>query len=213
MNTFANYIFDCDGVILDSNRIKGDAFYEIGRQYSLEAAEKLLEFHQNNGGVTRSMKLGFLFKEILELKSYDEHLVKALANFQYLTLERLKKSNLVPGFLEYLLSLPRSSKKWVISASLQEDLNVVMAYKKLDTFFDGIYGGPNTKEYFINKLKLGSRDTLFFGDSLSDYNVAMKTSCNFIFISGYTELKSWREWVVATEVENFHDFILLAKHR
>ena len=42
-NKIETIVFDCDGVILDSNRIKTEAFYEIGKQFSEEAGERLAD--------------------------------------------------------------------------------------------------------------------------------------------------------------------------
>ena len=47
-NDFKRYhslIFDCDGVILNSNQIKSDAFYNVAKQFGDIAAKKLLKFH------------------------------------------------------------------------------------------------------------------------------------------------------------------------
>ena len=40
-NKYDSFFFDCDGVLLDSNKIKTDAFYEIGKEYSIEVADQL----------------------------------------------------------------------------------------------------------------------------------------------------------------------------
>ena len=58
--TFKRYhslIFDCDGVILNSNQIKSDAFYNVAKQFGDIAAKKLLKFHLENGGISRYKKI------------------------------------------------------------------------------------------------------------------------------------------------------------
>ncbi len=54
--TLADYstlIFDCDGVILDSNRVKTAAFFSAASPYGELVAAKLVEHHVAHGGVSR----------------------------------------------------------------------------------------------------------------------------------------------------------------
>ena len=45
--------FDCDGVILNSNKVKTNAFYKIALEYGDESAKKLVNYHIKNGGISR----------------------------------------------------------------------------------------------------------------------------------------------------------------
>ena len=49
MSEFRKYntlIFDCDGVILNSNEIKTDSFRKILKGYNQEAVEDFLNYHK-----------------------------------------------------------------------------------------------------------------------------------------------------------------------
>ena len=50
-------IFDCDGVLLNSNEIKSNAFYKTALQYGEAEALKLVDYHIKNGGVARYKSL------------------------------------------------------------------------------------------------------------------------------------------------------------
>ena len=55
------HIFDCDGVITDTNDIKTDAFKHVAKKYLCKKAiTKLLEFHGNNLGKSRWEKFNFI---------------------------------------------------------------------------------------------------------------------------------------------------------
>jgi beta-phosphoglucomutase-like phosphatase (HAD superfamily) len=53
---YKTLVFDCDGVILNSNRIKTQAFYNAALPYGVQAAQKLVEYHVLNGGISRYKK-------------------------------------------------------------------------------------------------------------------------------------------------------------
>ena len=50
---YKTIIFDCDGVILNSNKIKTQAFYETAKKYGHEFAQRLVEHHLLNSGMSQ----------------------------------------------------------------------------------------------------------------------------------------------------------------
>ena len=62
LSKYQTLIFDCDGVLLNSNKIKTEAFYEVTKPYGDEAAQTLKNYHILNGGVSRYQKFDFFLK-------------------------------------------------------------------------------------------------------------------------------------------------------
>ncbi len=56
LSRYRTFIFDCDGVLIDSNRVKSNAFFAAGLLYGEEAAHRLVEYHRSSGGVSRYKK-------------------------------------------------------------------------------------------------------------------------------------------------------------
>ena len=56
---YKTMIFDCDGVLLDSNSAKSDAFYKVALPYGDNCARELLNFHKKNGGISRNKKFDY----------------------------------------------------------------------------------------------------------------------------------------------------------
>ena len=65
INRFRTIIFDCDGVILDSNKVKSSAFYEVALVYGEEAANALVKYNSENGGISRFKKFEHFLKSIV----------------------------------------------------------------------------------------------------------------------------------------------------
>ena len=55
-----NIIFDFDGVIINSHKVKTEAFYEIFKLYGKNVANKAKKFHERNIGKSRFFKLHYL---------------------------------------------------------------------------------------------------------------------------------------------------------
>ena len=57
INKYDCFIFDCDGVILDSNKIKTEAFFSLALPYGKGIAKLLVDYHTQNGGISRYLKI------------------------------------------------------------------------------------------------------------------------------------------------------------
>ena len=57
MKQWKNILWDFDGVILDSMKIRDEGFYEIFKSHPSDLVEKLMDFHHQNGGLSRYVKI------------------------------------------------------------------------------------------------------------------------------------------------------------
>ena len=73
-NNYQVLIFDCDGVLIDSNQMKSDAFYNVIKPISISHAEDLREFNIKNGGKSRYIKFNYIIEKIK--KDLPEKIVK-----------------------------------------------------------------------------------------------------------------------------------------
>ena len=65
MNQYKTFIFDCDGVILNSNDIKTKSFKNTLGEFNKFAVEEFISYHKNNGGISRYEKIKYFLKEII----------------------------------------------------------------------------------------------------------------------------------------------------
>ena len=193
-------VFDCDGVILNSNQIKSQAFYSASLSWGPEAASALLSYHLNNGGISRYEKFRYFFDTIIpSCSSFDQG--RDLSTMLDLYSTQVSNSLLnceMTRSLPYLRSCTAGSKWVVASGSDQSELRTVFQKRRISHFFDaGIFGSPDDKITIVSNLisKDDFAQTLFFGDSLYDYKVAKHYGMDFLFVSDWTDLADWRKIV------------------
>jgi beta-phosphoglucomutase-like phosphatase (HAD superfamily) len=68
-------IFDFDGVILNSHKIKTKAFYKIFESYGKNIANKAVKFHKQNIGKSRYFKFKFILQNIIKKKNIKERII------------------------------------------------------------------------------------------------------------------------------------------
>ena len=209
LNKYKTWFFDCDGVLLDSNQLKSESFYEVALPYGKENAQALVECNKRLGGVTRFEKFRYFFETILEKKTFEKELEKALNNFSTLVCEKLINCPETSGLRDFLSSLPTNTRKYVVSGGAQSEIQYVFKQRGLDIYFNGIYGSPDSKEVIMSnivKLPDVKYPAVFIGDSRYDYEIAMRFNIDFFFMKKYTEFKNWKSYFMGKRVEIIESF-------
>jgi phosphoglycolate phosphatase-like HAD superfamily hydrolase len=200
---YDTFVFDCDGVILNSNRIKTEAFREVALRFGEQAAEVLVQFHVQHGGISRYRKFEYLLENIL-LRTADPQEVAALAKDYGDCIYHHLLDCEVAADLNALREATASTSWMVVSGGDQEELRRVFSERGLLTLFDGgIYGSPNTKDEILSKQIQSGRlrkPALFLGDSQYDHEAAVRAGLDFIFVSNWTEFSSWPEYCQANKI-------------
>lgn len=205
MKNFSHLFFDCDGVILNSNKIKTEAFYKIALEFGKQNAKKLVEYHIKNGGISRYKKIKFFQEHIL--KNNNQNLYKKLVeDYGSIVKSDLLKTEISNGIYEIRKIFP-NSKLAVISGSDQTELRWIFKKLKLNYIFDlGIFGSPkNKKEIFDNIFKEISnyKSGIFFGDSKYDHQVSKLYNLDFVFISDWTDLVDWHLFIKKNNINSY----------
>jgi phosphoglycolate phosphatase-like HAD superfamily hydrolase len=197
IQSYKTLIFDCDGVVLDSNAVKTQAFYDTALEFGRDAAERLVEYHKANGGVSRFKKFDYFLANIVtESKDFPTHdeLVKKYAK---MVKQGLLESRIEPN-LEIIKEVTPNSKWLIVSGGAQDELRWVFREKGIDEMFEGgIFGSPDSKEEILAR-EIGQGNivepALFIGDSKYDYLAANKYDIDFLFVMQWTEFSGWNEF-------------------
>lgn len=178
-----NIFFDFDGVIAESVSAKTEAFREMYLPYGKKIANQVVDYHINNGGVSRFEKFKY-WEKFFFSKDIDEERVKVLANkFSKLVLEKVINSDEVPGALRFIKKYNKIFNFWIITGTPTKEIEIIAKKRGLSDYFIGIHGSPNNKRYWTEFLikthNLKRKETLFLGDATTDLDAAQFSKINF----------------------------------
>lgn len=198
---YKTLIFDCDGVILDSNRVKTDAFLAAALPYGKAAADALVAHHIAHGGVSRYAKFRHFLTHIVPVYSVEnrgpgfDELVESYAANVFDGLMQCP----VAAKMDCLREQTCESIWLIVSGGDQTELRKIFAKRGIEKLFDGgIFGSPDTKDEILNRELARERihhPALFLGDSVLDHKVAARNEIDFTFVSGWTEVPNWEIYV------------------
>ncbi len=186
-------IFDCDGVILDSNNMKITAMRAALKtsEFPAELIEIALNAFKNNFGKSRSYHCQYFVETLqgLEGKKAADLQETILRHYSYAVENEYLQVAMTDGSLSLLESLNNKSL-YIASGSEQEQLIRIFKKRGLDHYFKAIVGSPETKSTNVKKIiKQHPNDkALFIGDAVADYNAAVDNNIDFVFYSPYSNV-------------------------
>lgn len=199
-------IFDCDGVILNSNQLKTKAYYKAAfPSYGHELASSLTTYLAKNTGKPRGHFIDYFINNIVPPDISGpgfKELVDAVTIEIY---QGLMECEVSPCLFKLREKTP--DIKWlVVSGGVEKELRNVFNNRSLFDLFDGgIYGGPMTKDEILTSLFNKNHikfPVLFLGDSKYDYEVAKKAKLDFLFVSGWSEFKDWQNYCNGNKISS-----------
>ncbi|MGL5602839.1 MAG: HAD family hydrolase [Silvania sp.] len=187
------YIFDCDGVILNSNQLKIDAMEEALRDLCFEAPQidQCIDYFRNNFGLSRFHHVDVFIEKFLHIEQnrIDTIRIEILNRFSEQCHNLYLKAEITPGFIDFISSL--DGKKYIASGSEESGLIKAFAERGLGCLFSKIYGSPETKYNLILKILTNeqSKNAVMIGDAISDFEAATKNNIDFIAYTPYSNVK------------------------
>ena len=190
---------------MDSNKVKSEAFAKSIIGESKLLIDQFIDYHKENGGVSRFVKLEYFFKVLKEQKEYQKELETALKKYSELSYRGLLNCELIPGIEDILRFLfSHNIDCYVISGGEQSEVRSVLKEKKISNFFKDILGSPTTKKKHLKRLRLDN--ALYFGDAWSDFDAANNFHIDFVYISGASEWKDGVEFCTRNQIVSYKNF-------
>jgi phosphoglycolate phosphatase-like HAD superfamily hydrolase len=187
------YIFDCDGVILDSNQLKINAMENALLSIVSDVAKIkcCVDYFSNNFGRSRFHHVEVFVEELLQLND-DLKLTTKEAILQAYSSQckaLYLSANLTPGFIDFVNGL--DGKKYIASGSEQGELRQVFKQRELDTYFNGIYGSPAKKSDLVMGVLTSNvtKNAVMFGDAVSDFEAAQLNNIDFVAYVPFSNVK------------------------
>ena len=207
---YSTIVFDCDGVILDSNSIKTEAMRQAVSKYSHESIELFIDYHRNNGGISRYKKFEFFLKSIEN--NYSKEQYDSLLNvFASSVKAQLLDCAFTSGAESFIKSCSSTHNLYIVSGGDQIELREIFSERRFAKYFIEIFGSPISKDEHCKTIKKSnSTDSmLLIGDSRLDHEAARDNDIDFVFLSGYSDFDEWESYCHLHKIPSFHDFTAL----
>jgi len=193
---YQTLVFDCDGVVLNSNKVKTEAFFKAALPYGEAEAQQLVNYHVARGGISRYKKFEWFIENVVAAQE-GPNLEQLLAAYATEVKHGLLTCDIAEGLTELRAKTPQAN--WlIVSGGDQQELREVFAARDLAKYFDGgIFGSPDSKDTILaRELALANikQPALFLGDSRYDHVAASTAKLDFIFLHNWSEFEQWPQY-------------------
>jgi phosphoglycolate phosphatase-like HAD superfamily hydrolase len=187
LKEFKNIFWDFDGVLMNSNAIRDEGFIRVLSSYPKDLVESLLDFHRQNGGLSRYVKFRFFIEKVLREEATDERIQQFASSFSDIMKELLVDTELlIQDSLNHVKESYRECNMHIVSGSDQNELVYLCERLGIALYFKSIHGSPTPKIQLIETLILENHyeasDCILVGDSVNDLEAARR---NNIAFAGY----------------------------
>jgi phosphoglycolate phosphatase-like HAD superfamily hydrolase len=176
-------VLDFDGVVVESNQIKHQAFSDLFSNYP-EFYDQIMVYHRSHNAVDRHEKFRYIMEHIMH-QPYSKECAGIWAlEYAIMTRQKIIQSPFVNGAPELINDLRRFFPIFLASATPLDELRIILEARGIAGLFKEVYGAPMKKilvfEDIARKEMVKPDEILFVGDSHEDYLAAKQFGCRFI---------------------------------
>jgi len=201
-----NIIWDFDGVILDSMPVRDYGFRKIFESFDKNLVDKLLEYHNNNGGLSRYVKIRYFYEKLLHQSITDDEVNILAELFSVIMKKELtNKKYLINDSVDFIKLKYKKYNFHIASGSDEKELNYLCKELGMNQYFLSINGSPIHKNNLVKTILYSNNylksETILIGDSINDYEAAKINSIDF-YAYNNIELQDYKY------IDKFMDCIL-----
>lgn len=194
-----NIIFDFDGVILDSVPIKTEGFRKLFQNFSTNDINKLVLYHELNGGKSRYVKIKYFFNELLHKDISEQQILEYANKYSEITKEELTNPKYISeDTLSFIRENYKKYEMHIASGADEKDLKYICEKLDLTKYFLSINGSPKIKGEIVKSILLDNNydtnETVLIGDSVNDFDSAEDNGIDF-FAYNNQSLKSHYKYI------------------
>ncbi|KAF2519771.1 HAD family hydrolase [Flavobacterium salilacus subsp. salilacus] len=185
MSRYKEIIWDFDGVILLSDAVREYGFRKVFENHSNELVQKLIDYHLQNGGLSRYVKIKYFYENVLGEPITEEQINKHAEEFSVIMREALTDRKLINK--EWVSLMEEIGNKFVhsiASGSDGKELNYLCGELGISDNFKFIYGSPITKKELVRQIITDSdfepSEFILIGDAINDRDAAQANNISFI---------------------------------
>lgn len=184
-------VYDFDGVLVDSNQIKQDAYIIAFQRLGVDLTEDCVKSAQRSGG-NRFQVIDVLWNRLaseqrLPLRQTKEEAEKKLAlDYDKICTDYAATCSEISGAENALRKISLKYPQYVNSATLEASLVSIIERRGWRPLFKGVLGSPASKTANLNFIFVAEsvtpKEVLFVGDGYRDVAAAKETGCQFVGI-------------------------------
>ena len=146
--------------------------------------EKLLIYHNKNGGLSRYVKIRYFYNELLGREISEKEVDDYAANFsEIMKKELIKKQYLIVSTLVFIQGIFKKYNLHIVSGSDEKELRFLCKKLKISCYFKSIHGSPMHKNLLVKNIlknnRYAAQETVLIGDSINDYEAARANEVAF----------------------------------
>lgn len=186
--SYRQLVFDCDGVLVDSNATKEANIRKAALTVCApEEADRFVTYFIANNGIPRERKIAAFFHDVETRRSL-------LSTYNELNAATIPFIEPEPAAKRFVRRCSRAGVPlYVLSGGDEAEVRKLLENAGIESLFREVLGGPSTKAEHLETLGLAG-PTCYFGDSRYDYEVATRFGFDFVFLSRHTQFGEWREF-------------------
>ena len=185
MSKYKEIIWDFDGVILLSDAVREYGFRKVFENYPTEQVEKLINYHLQNGGLSRYVKIKYFYENVLGKPITEEQVANHAEEFSVIMRDALTDKKLLNK--EWISLMGKIGNKFIhsiASGSDGKELNYLCGELGISSNFKFIYGSPITKKELVRQIIKDSdfelSEFILIGDAINDRDAAQANNIDFI---------------------------------
>lgn len=179
-----NILWDFDGVLISSQSVREEGFIKVLAGYPEREIRELLDYHRENGGLSRYVKFRYFFENIRQEAISEKKVLEMASHFSEIMRQKLVDQEvIIEDSHRFVRENCRSYVMHIISGSDQEELRFLCEKLQLTKYFRTIEGSPTPKIQLVtnlmNKFNYRPSETILIGDSINDYEAAARNNVEF----------------------------------
>lgn len=184
LKQFKVILWDFDGVIMDSMPIRSKGFEVVLQNYPKEEIDRLLEYHNKNGGLSRYVKFRYFFEVIRNEEITDWQIKELAEKFSEVMLELLiNEELLIQDSVKFIRENFDKYAFHIVSGSDGVELNHICKELNLSNYFLTINGSPTPKKQLVSDLleefNYLKHNVCLIGDSINDFEASEYNGISF----------------------------------
>lgn len=182
MKQYKAYIFDFDGVIKESVRVKSDAFVQLYKAEGADFQKRVESYHLANGGVSRYEKFK-VWNEWLNRSTSETAIEELAQKFSDLVVDNVVASPFIKGAELAIEMAHKSALTFIATGTPDQEILPILDRLGLYSSFTEVHGSSRKKPVItkdiLTRFKLDPSEVLFMGDAQTDYHAALECEVDF----------------------------------